>query len=95
VNYVLSAATQVRFTVRRRSSGRRVGKRCVKPTSKNRSKHKCVRLTTVRGGFTQAGKAGANAFHFSGRLGGKTLPPADYLLFAKPGTKRAAFRIKR
>src|SRR4051812_44513671 len=51
VTYVLSAAKQVRFTVKRRSTGRRVGKHCLKPTSKNRSKHRCVRLTTVKGSF--------------------------------------------
>jgi N-acetylneuraminic acid mutarotase len=94
VTYVLSGATRVKFTVKRRSVGRRSGKRCVKPTSQNRHAHKCVRLTAVKGGFARAGKAGKNTFHFTGRLGGKALRSGDYVLFAKPGTARAAFRIK-
>jgi hypothetical protein len=94
VTYVLSAATTVRFTVARRAAGRRSGKGCVKPTHKNRRKPKCVRLITIKGSFAIAGKAGKHTLHFTGRLRGKALPPASYVLFAKPGSKRASFRIK-
>jgi hypothetical protein len=95
VTYVLSAAAEVRFTVKRKAAGRRSGKRCVKPTGKNTHNHKCVRLVPVNPSFTQAGKLAANTFHFTGRLGGKALRPASYVLLAKPGTKQAAFRVKR
>jgi hypothetical protein len=38
---------------------------------------------------------GANAFRFSGRLGGRALKPGRYRLVAKAGAsvKRAGFRI--
>jgi N-acetylneuraminic acid mutarotase len=94
VSYVLSAATTVRFTVARRAAGRRSGKRCVKPTRKNRGKPKCVRLITLKGSFAIVGKAGRHTLHFTGRLRGRALPRASYVLFANPGSKRATFRIK-
>jgi Kelch motif/Galactose oxidase, central domain len=93
VTYVLTATTRVRFTVSRQATGRRSGKRCVKPSHANRRKHKCVRLIAMKGSFSVAGKAGKQTFHFSGRLRGKALPPASYVLFAKPGSRRATFRI--
>jgi hypothetical protein len=36
----------------------------------------------VPGGFTITGVAGANSFHFMGRLGGKSLKPGSYVLSA-------------
>jgi hypothetical protein len=74
----------VRFTVEKSSPGRRVGGRCVKQTRANRRKHKCTRFTAVRGSFTHTGKAGANSFHFTGRLNARKLAPASYRLTATP-----------
>jgi len=36
----------------------------------------------VRGAFVQAGKAGANRFHFTGRIAGHKLRPGRYELDA-------------
>jgi hypothetical protein len=88
VGYTLNEAASVKFTIKRRAKGRRVkrGKRkvCVKPTRKNRKKHRCTRLVKVKGSFTLNGAAGQNSFHFTGRLGGKKLPPGRYRLVATP-----------
>ncbi|HEX8206272.1 MAG TPA: PKD domain-containing protein, partial [Solirubrobacteraceae bacterium] len=102
VTYDLNVAADVRFTVRRRARGRRVGGRCVKPTRRNRSKRRCARFVRVRGSFARASTAGANRFRFTGRLRGRKLRPGRYRLVATPraGTvagpaRRAAFRIVR
>jgi hypothetical protein len=68
--------------------------RCVK-----RRKSRCTRFKRLRGSPHIAGVAGANRFHFSGRLKGKKLKPGRYRLVATVGapvsTRRAAFRIVR
>ena len=106
VSYTLNEAATVVFTVKRRATGRRVkrGKRkvCVKPTRKNRKKHRCARYVGVRGSFTLNGAAGNNSFHFTGRMNGRKLTPGRYRLLATPsaggkaGTPvSTAFRIVR
>ena len=106
VTYTLNEAASVRFTVQRRSDGRKVrhGKKttCDRPTKRNRKKHRCARYTTLKGSFTRAGLAGTNRFRFTGRLRGKRLRPGKYRLVATPTangtTGRAAtanFRIIR
>jgi uncharacterized repeat protein (TIGR01451 family) len=84
VRYRLSAAAGVRFSVEKQSTGRRVGGRCAKQTRANRKKPRCARFTAVRGSFTHAGKAGANSFHFTGRLAARKLARASYRLIASP-----------
>jgi hypothetical protein len=102
VSYLLDAAATVRFTVRRRARGRRVGGRCVKPARRNRARRRCVRFVSVRGSFDRASVAAANRFRFSGRLRGRKLRPGRYRLVATPrlgtvrGTpRRRGFRIVR
>src|SRR3954453_10306467 len=43
VRFTVNSATTVRFTIERAAAGRRAGKRCVKPTKKNRKARKCTR----------------------------------------------------
>jgi hypothetical protein len=86
VTYTLSAAGSVEFAVERRVPGRKVGKRCVKPTKANRTKRKCARFTQVKGSFTHSGQTGENSFKFSGRLNGKALKPGGYRLLGKTGS---------
>ena len=101
VRYRLSEAASVRFTVQKRTTGRRVGRRCVKRTSRNAKRRRCRRYVKVRGNFTHAGVAGANRFRFSGRLRNRALARASYRLVARAtdaagnrsAVKRAAFRI--
>jgi hypothetical protein len=85
VGYQLSAPARVIFTVERRTSGRRRGKGCVKPTAKLRKAKtkKCSRYVALHGSFSRTrGAAGADHFRFSGRLGGKALKPGAYRLDA-------------
>jgi hypothetical protein len=96
VSYSLSAAATVEFSVERKLTGRRSGRKCVKRTRANRSKKKCVRLRSLKGGFADSGGAGQNRLKFSGRLK-KALPPGRYRLVGEAGgaVKRASFRIVR
>ena len=104
VTYTLNVAASVRFTVQRRSDGRKVkhAKKttCDRATKHNRKKQKCTRYVTLNGSFTRAGLTGTNKFGFTGRLNGTRLPPGEYRLIATPTanatTGRAAtanFRI--
>jgi hypothetical protein len=103
VRYGLSEAAATRFTVERAKTGRRVGRRCVKTTRRNRSRRKCTRYVRVRGSFVHQGAAGLNRFRFSGRLRNRRLPVGRYRLVAvatdvagnRSAAKRRAFRIVR
>lgn len=98
VTYSLSAAARVKFTVERRSAGRKVKGKCRKSTRTNRKRKRCnLRL---KGSFTHQGREGSNSFRFTGRLRNRKLKPGRYLLVAKPTgggvkAKRDAFRIVR
>lgn len=80
--YTLSEPAEVTFAVRRATSGRRVGKRCVKPTKRLRHARPCTRLRTV-GSLVRFGSSGANQFGFTGRLGKRKLPAGRYQLQAR------------
>lgn len=102
VSYALDGAATVRFDVRRIRPGRRAGESCVKPGHANRGQPSCERLVRVRGGFSRSRPAGGDRFTFTGRVGGRTLRPGRYFLFAKPvagglaGTQaRTSLRIVR
>lgn len=103
VSFSLSEAASVKFTVQRKASGRKVGRKCKAPTHSNRKKHKCTRWKSVRGSFTVSGKKGKNTFTFRGRIGGKALSRGSYRLSAKATDpaknaslpKRKGFRIVR
>jgi len=68
VSYRLSEPARVRFAVERGLPGRRAGKRCVKPKRSNRAAKRCTRFATVGRPLAHSGKAGRNAFRFSGRI---------------------------
>jgi hypothetical protein len=95
VFFSLNASAIVTFKAKRKATGRKAGKKCVKQTKANRGKPKCALLKPVKGSFTVAGVAGPNAFKFSGRIGKRTLGPGKYMLSGSAGgaTKQAAFRI--
>jgi hypothetical protein len=90
------------FTIQRQRAGRKVGKRCRKPTRANRKKRHCKRFVRV-GRFAKASTAGANTKGFSGRIGRKSLKPGRYraTLVATDAagnhsrTKRLRFRVVR
>lgn len=97
VSFTLAAAGSVRFTVERAGGGRKVRGRCVAARRANRRARRCVRYSLIGGAFVRSGRAGANRFHFSGRIGGKALAPGSYRLVGSGGgsVRRAAFTIKR
>jgi hypothetical protein len=77
--FTLDRAAQVRFTFSQIVSGRRVNGRCVKVRKSNRSTSRCNRSQAV-GTLRVAGKAGANAVAFRGKIGGRRLAPGRYRL---------------
>jgi hypothetical protein len=75
--FSLSEPARVVFTISRARPGRRVGRRCVKPTRRNRARRKCTRYVRVRS-FAVQGSAGANTKRFSGKIGRVSLKPGRY-----------------
>jgi hypothetical protein len=97
VSFNLSEPGTVRFTVERKTRGRKVGKRCKAKTKANRKKKACTRWVKVKGSFTVTGKTGKNSFKFRGRIGGKRLKPGSYRLdgrAADPSKNKSALRRK-
>jgi CSLREA domain-containing protein len=103
VTYTLNESASVRFAVLQSQTGRRGrGGRCLKPTKANSHARRCTRYVPLAGEFTLPGAAGANRFHFSGRLSGRKLKPGSYRLQATPSAggktgpvTSASFRIIR
>ena len=75
--YTLSEDARVAIAIQRALPGRRVGRKCVRPTAKNRRKRKCTRYVRF-GAFAVQSPAGANRHAFSGRIGRKRLKPGRY-----------------
>lgn len=88
VRFTLNLDAAVRFTVQRRSTGRRVrhGAKttCDRSTASNRRKPSCTRYAAVSGSVARSGRAGANTFRFSGRMNGRRLARGRYRLVAVP-----------
>jgi len=80
VGFALSEASSVKFTIQRKTSGRRAKGKCRAATRGNRFKPKCTLWKNVAGSFTVRGKAGKNSFTFRGRVGGRALKPGGYRL---------------
>ena len=103
VTYSLSEPGKVRFSVDRKTRGRKVGTRCRAQTRANRHRRACTRWVKVKGSFTVTGKAGKNSFKFRGRIGGRSLKPGSYRLNGqaadaannKSTVKRDGFKIVR
>ena len=100
VRFTLTVGAPVRFTVERASTGRRVGGKCRAQTKKNRHAKKCTRYVGLKGSFLRNGGAGANHFHWNGRLKGRALKPGIYRLTGSVGSglarnvRRAKFTVK-
>ncbi len=67
ISFRLSEKARVTLTFSRKTTGRKVGRRCVKPTRKNRTRRRCTRYVKA-GTLRINGKAGANRVKFQGRL---------------------------
>jgi hypothetical protein len=102
ISYRDSQAAHIVFTVRRPEPGVRHGKRCVAGPTHGSGGHarRCTRYVAL-GRFTRVDRAGANSFHFTGRLGGRALGAGLYRLDAvarelglSSRTISARFRIR-
>jgi VCBS repeat-containing protein len=93
--YSLSEQSRVVFTIEQKATGRRVGTRCQRPTSRNRKRRRCTRYVVI-GRFAQDGDAGTNRKAFSGKIGRRTLRPGKYraTLVATDAAGNAS-RVKR
>ncbi len=79
-SFRLDRAALVTFKFTRAAPGRRLGRRCVAQTRKNRRKRRCTR-TIVAGTLVLAAHAGTNKVRFQGLLAkGKRLAPGRYTL---------------
>jgi outer membrane protein assembly factor BamB len=87
IAYTLNEAATVRLSLKTQVLGRKVKGRCVKQTKKNHKHARCNRLVPMSGTIRLAGKAGVNAFMFTGRIGGHRLGPGTYQLIATPTAK--------
>lgn len=102
ISFSLSETGKVRFTVERKTAGRKLRGRCVKPGKSPHGK-RCTRWIAVKGSFSLPSSAGKNTFIFRGRVGGKSLKPGAYRLNSRAtdnarntsAVKRAAFTVVR
>jgi DNA-binding beta-propeller fold protein YncE len=79
-SFVLNESASVVFTFTEPAAGRRVGKRCVAQTGKNKHKPHCTRTVTA-GAFTFSAHAGINKVRFEGLISKHTkLKPGSYTL---------------
>lgn len=98
----LSNRASVRIVIQRRLPGRRVGKRCRKPTQHFRGRPRCARFVR-RGTLTRRNlKAGSRRVRFSGRIRKRKLSPGRYRASItgrlagqrqRSRPRRAAFRV--
>lgn len=104
VRYRLSENATVRFTLQRKTRGRRVSGRCRKETRLNRARPRCTRWVKVGRAFTQRGNAGANRKVLRARtVGRRKLAPGRYRILARAtdaagnrsASKSARFRVVR
>ncbi len=79
-SFKLDQPAQVTFTFTKATPGRKVGKRCVAQTHKNRHKRRCTR-TVVAGTLAFSAHAGTNKVRFQGLISRrKKLKPGTYKL---------------
>jgi hypothetical protein len=84
LRFTSSAAATVQLTVQKKTVGRKVKKRCVRTTRKNRSKHRCARWVSKAGKINIKAKAGKNRYFFDGRLRHRRLSRSSYRFVVRP-----------
>ena len=103
IGFRLSEAATVRFRVARAAAGRRLGRRCVPVTRRNRRARRCTRFVRLRAGFSRRGRRGADRLRLTRRVGRRRLRPGAYRLAAtatdaagnRSSTRFARFRVTR
>jgi hypothetical protein len=94
VSYIDSLAGKTAFHVLRPSRGVKVGHSCLKPR-RGRHGKRCTRYPSI-GSFSHVDVAGANSFHFTGRVRHHKLHRGSYRLSATPkvgSTKGSEIRV--
>jgi hypothetical protein len=99
----LTGPARVDLEVYRRTSGRRAGSRCVKPTRANRRNRTCIREVRFRGSVRASLGFGSHRIRFTGRIAGRRLPAGQYRLVAvatdpsgeRTRTRGPLFRVTR
>jgi hypothetical protein len=76
--YKLSEAGRAQIVITRPAAGRKVKRRCVKATRKNRKAHRCTRYVKAGVLTRRKAKAGNNKLAFTGRVGKRKLAPGRY-----------------
>jgi hypothetical protein len=84
-SFTLSESAQVHLRFAAQLPGRRVGGRCVAPTTANHARRACTR-SVARGALSPRGHAGSNQVAFRGGLPGGTLLAAGRYLVAISAT---------
>lgn len=81
--YDNTEAATAKFTVQRKRSGIKNDGKCITPPHRKAiHKLKSCTLWVAVGSFSHHGVAGANTFHFTGRINHRRLPPSSYRLRA-------------
>jgi len=78
----LNEKAKIQVKIEQRLPGRKVGRKCKKPTPGNAAKKKCSRFLVKGSRIKKNGKAGWNAIAFNGKLKGKPLAPGGYRITA-------------
>jgi hypothetical protein len=79
-SFGLNQPASVIFSFTQWASGRKVGKRCVSQTEKNKNRRHCAH-TIIAGTLTLSGHAGTNKLRFQGRISrARKLKPGRYKL---------------
>ena len=103
LRYRLSEPASVAFAVERARPGRRRGPECAPSRRPQPVRLRCTRWIALPGGFARQSPAGRSRTRFTGRVGGRRLPPGRYRLSAVAtdaaqnvsSTSRTGFRIAR
>ncbi len=76
--FALSEPAGVKIQIERARPGRKVGKRCKKPTPKLAERPRCKRFTGAGERGFQGRSAGVNKIAFNGKVSGRALKPGSY-----------------
>jgi hypothetical protein len=77
--FLISEGASVRIVISRKTTGRKVGKKCKPKTRKNRHRRKCTFQKTLLTIRRQTLPAGAVSIPFNGKIGKRRLKPGRYL----------------
>ena len=84
VRFTLGVGATVTFALERALPGRLTRGRCTAPTRSDRRHRPCTHPVMLHGTTVINGRAGADAFTFTGKIAGRTLVPGSYRLLATP-----------